>query len=418
MSRVRQDAAAGTGLGQWMKRLKILGHCRRIEVRLALMALAAAAPMAAINFFLISGGDPHRRDLTLASTAAALIFSGIIVAVIAAGVRRILNRVAETLQRSIREINGASAQLERSSQSLADSANDQAAALQETAASLEGVVGLTRRNTKNAQKTNTLTREARTAADAGTTDVRALNDAIHELKTTADGIERIVKTIDEIAFQTNLLAINAAVEAARAGAAGMGFGVVADEVRSLAQRSAGAAKETAARIESTSSRTSAGVQLGDRVAKAFSEIVSRTRQVDDLAAQVASASAEQSSSIEQLGIAVSQMNQVTQNSAANAEENAAAAEELRAQAASLNLIIGELSELAGIRPVTAPEARPYAPQTRSAAAQPTTSTETTTASGGNGNDRPARPQPRNSAALATRAARQKAIPLEGDFEDQ
>lgn len=402
-----------------MKRLKLHVRFRRIEVRLALMALAAAAPMAAINFFLISGGDPHRRNLTLGSTAAALVFSGIIVAVIAAGIRHVLNHVAETLQRSIREINGASAQLERSSQSLADSSNDQAAALQETAASLEGVVSLTKRNARNAQKTNTLTRDTRTAADAGTADVRALNDAIHEMKTTADGIERILRTIDEIALQTNLLAINAAVEAARAGAAGMGFGVVADEVRSLAQRSAGAAKETAARIESTSTRTAAGVQLGDRVTKAFAEIVSRTRQLDDLAAQVANASAEQSSSIEQLGIAVSQMNQVTQNSAANAEENAAAAEQLRAQAASLNLIIGELSELAGSRASAAPEIRPYSPQTRSAASQPAPANgESTAPSPEEDTERPARPQPRNGAALATRAARQKAIPLEGDFEDQ
>lgn len=206
---------------------------------------------------------------------------------------------------------------------------------------------MVRRNAENAQKANELAGQARSAADKGTADMQAMSSAMTAIKDSSDDIAKIIKTIDEIAFQTNILALNAAVEAARAGEAGMGFAVVADEVRNLAQRSAQAAKETASKIEGAITKTGQGVELTGRVAEALKDIVVKARQVDELAAEVATASKEQTQGITQINSAVGQMDKVTQSNAANAEESAAAAEELNAQAATMKQSVLELVKLVG-----------------------------------------------------------------------
>ena len=172
---------------------------------------------------------------------------------------------------------------------------------------------MTRRNAENAQKANDLAGQARHAADKGVVDMQSMSAAIEAIKVSSDDIAKIIKTIDEIAFQTNILALNAAVEAARAGEAGMGFAVVADEVRNLAQRSAQAAKETAAKIEGAIAKTAQGVQISGKVSEALNEIVTKARQVDELVAEVSSASREQSQCISQVNTAVGQMDKVTQS---------------------------------------------------------------------------------------------------------
>jgi methyl-accepting chemotaxis protein len=177
--------------------------------------------------------------------------------------------------------------------------------------------------------------------------MQAMSAAMHDIKNSSDDIAKIIRTIDEIAFQTNILALNAAVEAARAGDAGMGFAVVAEEVRSLAQRSAQAARETAVKIEGAIGNTARGVDISAKVSQALNEIVEKARQVDELAAEVASASQEQAHGITQINSAVGQMDKVTQGNAASAEESSAAAEELNQQAQAMRETVAELLQLVG-----------------------------------------------------------------------
>ena len=204
---------------------------------------------------------------------------------------------------------------------------------------------MTKRNTDNSSGANDLAKQALAAAEKGAVDMQQMSAAMAAIKVSSDEIAKILKTIDEIAFQTNILALNAAVEAARAGEAGMGFAVVAEEVRSLAQRSAQAAKETAAKIEGAIGNTAQGVELSAKVAQALEDIVTRARQVDELASEVSAASREQSQGVDQINLAVSQMDKVTQSNAASAEESASAAEELNAQAETMKEAVAELLRL-------------------------------------------------------------------------
>jgi hypothetical protein len=282
---------------------------------------------------------------------------------------RTLTGLIDNLNDGAEQIAAAAGQTSAASQSLAEGAGEQAASLEETSASLEEMSSMTKRNAENAQKANELARQARTAADKGVGDMQTMSAAMEALKVSSDDIAKIIKTIDEIAFQTNILALNAAVEAARAGEAGMGFAVVADEVRNLAQRSAQAAKETAAKIEGAIAKTAQGVEINNKVAATLNEIVTKARQVDELAAEVAGASREQTQGITQINTALTQMDQVTQSNAANAEESAAAAQELNAQATVLKESVHELVRLVGVSHHAAVP-QPHPPAPRPARGQP------------------------------------------------
>ena len=271
---------------------------------------------------------------------------------------RTLALIATTLDTEASETAAASAQVAASSQSLAESASEQAASLEETSAAIEELSSMVKRNTDAAQRAKELAGQTRAAADTGATDMREMQTAMGEIKGSSDSVSKILRDIDEIAFQTNILALNAAVEAARAGEAGMGFAVVADEVRNLAQRSAKAAKETAAKIEDAISKSQRGVEISARVAKNFDDIAGKTREVDQYVAEIAGASSEQGQGIGQINTAVTQMDKVTQANAASAEETASASEELSAQAESLQATVNQLQQLVAGNVAAQPGSQP------------------------------------------------------------
>jgi methyl-accepting chemotaxis protein len=240
------------------------------------------------------------------------------------------------------QLKSQSAHVAGASGRFAQNATQQAASLEETSASLEELSSMTKQNAESAIKAKDFAKEAHSAAQQGASDMKAMKDAVEKIRHSSGDVAKIVRTIEEIAFQTNLLALNAAVEAARAGETGLGFAVVAEEVRNLARRSAEAAKETATQIENSLTHTSQGVELTNKVASSFEQIVARVAEVDKLVAEVAAASDEQNEGLKQLNTAVGEMDKLTQANAAGAEETASAAEQLNAQAHSLDDYFEEL----------------------------------------------------------------------------
>jgi methyl-accepting chemotaxis protein len=260
-------------------------------------------------------------------------------------VSKSIRGISERMLASAEQVANAAQQVSSTSQTLAEGASQQAASLEETSSSLEEISSMTKGSAKNAQEVNDLGKKARLAAEKGSGDMKAMSDAMDAMAQSSQEVGKIIRTIDEIAFQTNILALNAAVEAARAGEAGMGFAVVAEEVRNLAQRSAQAARETAAKIESSIANTRQGVSLSGVVAEGLSLIVENARKVDSLAEEVATAAREQSQGIDQVNVAITQIDKVTQTTAASAEESASAAAELSGQAEALKAAVRELSAL-------------------------------------------------------------------------
>jgi methyl-accepting chemotaxis protein len=334
----------------------------------------------------------------------------------------VLRDVSTSLRDGSDQVAAAAGHVSSASQSLAEGASEQAASLEETSSSLEEMASMTKRNAENSQKANEFTKQTRAAAEQGAADMKGMISAMDAIKNSSDEIAKIIKTIDEIAFQTNILALNAAVEAARAGEAGMGFAVVADEVRSLAQRCAQAAKETSAKIEGAIGKTSQGVDISAKVAKTLEEIVTRARQVDELAAEVAGASNEQSQGVAQVNLAIGQMDKVTQSNAASAEESASASEELNALAETMRGSVAELLRLVGGNTGSSRVQHSDAPSRSLANLTPFRARKTAAKSTGSGHPwqsggvRHAVAEP-VAAAGSQISEQRKAIPLEGDFKE-
>ncbi|MGB3462524.1 MAG: methyl-accepting chemotaxis protein [Rhodanobacter lindaniclasticus] len=232
-------------------------------------------------------------------------------------------------------VSTAAQQIARGNDDLSQRTQEQASSLEETASSMEEMTSTVKQNAENASHANQLARGAREQAERGGEVACKAIAAMTEIDASSRKIGDIVGLIQEIAFQTNLLALNAAVEAARAGEQGRGFAVVATEVRSLAQRSAGAAKEIKGLISDSEEKVRTGSELVNQSGKALAEIVDSVKKVTDIVAEIAAASHEQSAGIDQVNNAVMQMDEMTQQNAALVEEASAAARAMHEQADEL-----------------------------------------------------------------------------------
>ncbi|MEI7464846.1 MAG: methyl-accepting chemotaxis protein [Burkholderiales bacterium] len=250
-----------------------------------------------------------------------------------------LKSVVSSVRQGSEGVATASAQIAQGNQDLSSRTEQQASALQQTAATMEELGTTVRNNSDNAKQANQLAQGASAVAARGGEVVGHVVTTMQDINDSSHKISDIIRVIDGIAFQTNILALNAAVEAARAGEQGRGFAVVASEVRSLAQRSAEAAKEIKTLIGHSVEQVAQGTALVDQAGKTMEEIVTSIRRVTDIVAEISSASAEQDSGVQQVGEAVSQIDQATQQNAALVEESAAAAESLKSQAEQLVQVV-------------------------------------------------------------------------------
>ncbi|MGJ7484517.1 methyl-accepting chemotaxis protein [Variovorax sp. LT2P21] len=246
-----------------------------------------------------------------------------------------LARIVGQVRASSDNIATGSAQIASGNQDLSQRTEEQASNLEQTAASMEELASTVKNSTETAAQAKQLAAHASAAAVSGGEVVGSVVSTMQEIAASSKKIADIIGVIDSIAFQTNILALNAAVEAARAGEQGRGFAVVASEVRSLASRSADAAKEIKQLIGASVEKVETGSRQVDAAGMSMSEIVSQVQRVSDLIGDISTASAEQSTGISQIGDAVNQLDQVTQQNAALVEESAAAAESLKRQAATL-----------------------------------------------------------------------------------
>jgi methyl-accepting chemotaxis protein len=229
----------------------------------------------------------------------------------------------------------ASSEIAAGNMDLSSRTEQQAASIEETASSMEELTSTVKQNLDNAMQANTLTEDASSVAKAGGAVVAEVVSTMADITTSSKKIVDIIAVIDGIAFQTNILALNAAVEAARAGEQGRGFAVVAAEVRTLAQRSASAAKEIKELIGDSVDKVDTGSTLVARAGATMEQIVTSVKRVTDIMADITTASREQSAGIEEVNLAIAQMDQVTQQNAALVEESAAAAGSMHDQANSL-----------------------------------------------------------------------------------
>ena len=246
-----------------------------------------------------------------------------------------LKEVVGRIQEATQAINTAAQEIAAGNQDLSRRTEEQASSLEETASSMEELNATVKQNADNAKQANELAKTANAGVEKGGDVVKRVAATMDEIQTSSKKIADIIGVIDSIAFQTNILALNAAVEAARAGEQGRGFAVVASEVRSLAQRSATAAKEIKTLISESVDRIEGGAKLAAEAGTTMGDVVTSFQAVAALVTEITHASREQSSGIEQVTQAVSQMDEVTQQNAALVEQAAAAAESMEEQSRGL-----------------------------------------------------------------------------------
>ncbi|CAN5766782.1 methyl-accepting chemotaxis protein [soil metagenome] len=328
---------------------RVIGICAALLVSIGLLCILVTRSVLGQL-----GGDPRDAadlagsvaagDLRASSADAANDSSSLM-----GQLRRMQGSLAEVVGNVRQNAEGvatASAQIAQGNNDLSARTEQQASALQQTAASMEELAGTVRKNADNAQQGNELAQTASLVAVRGGEVVAQVVDTMKGINESSRKISDIISVIDSIAFQTNILALNAAVEAARAGDQGRGFAVVASEVRSLAGRSADAAREIKGLISSSVERVEQGTALVNRAGTTMTEVVSSIKRVSDIMGEISTASSEQAAGVAQMGQAVTQMDEATQQNAALVEQSAAAADSLRGQAQDLVQTVA-LFQLAG-----------------------------------------------------------------------
>lgn len=243
-----------------------------------------------------------------------------------------LNELVHNINNATDQVASGARQISDSSISLSQGATEQASSIEELTASLEEISSQTNLNAQNADHASQLAATAKENAGQGNDEMHQMLIAMEEINQSSENISNIIKVIDEIAFQTNLLALNAAVEAARAGEHGKGFAVVADEVRNLAARSAKAAKETTEMIENSIKKVNDGTKIAKKTADALEQIVDGIAKAASYVSEIAVASNEQAAGISQINQGIMQVSEVVQTISATSEESAAASEEFSSQA--------------------------------------------------------------------------------------
>jgi len=349
---------------------------------LAILAVAAAAGAAAAWFISHGllrqlGGQPDYAvgiagaiaagDLSVPIETRAEDRSSLLYAM--KGMRDSLVNIVSQVRAGTLTIANASTEIAAGNQDLSERSERQAGTLEETASSMEELTGTVRQNADNARQANALAESASSVAQRGGAVVAQVVQTMASINDSSKQIAEIISVIDGIAFQTNILALNAAVEAARAGEQGRGFAVVAGEVRSLAQRSAAAAKEIKTLISDSVAKVDDGAKLVDEAGSTMEEIVTSVKRVTDIMAEISHASQEQSAGIEQVNRATGQMDEATQQNAALVEQAGAAASALQDEAANLARLVSIFKlDAQAARPSASVAVVPAARQGRIAAA--------------------------------------------------
>lgn len=321
-------------------------NVRRVLFTVIASGLFVVLVLGVVSFFIIRtiwqqlGGEPEYAQEIASAVASGDLTMRIdvepgdtssLLAALSEMQTRLQNMVSE-IKTSAETIKVASAEIASGNTDLSSRTESQASSLEETSSSMETMTETVKQNADNARQANKMVETASEVAVKGGAVVSQVVTTMDDINQSSKKIVDIISVIDGIAFQTNILALNAAVEAARAGEQGRGFAVVASEVRSLAQRSAAAAKEIKTLIGDSVDKVTAGSALVDQAGQTMDEIVASVRRVSDIMAEITAASQEQSSGIQEIGSAINQMDEMTQQNAALVEEAAAAAESLEEQA--------------------------------------------------------------------------------------